>query len=156
MKILVMSDTHGMIDLDKEILEKIDQMDLLIHLGDHYKDALYLGKLKNIKVRAVKGNCDRENVEEEIILELGKHKIFLTHGHQYGVKLNLTRLYYKALELGCNVALFGHTHMPVNMKYDDILIMNPGSLSKPRGGAKASYGIIEIEEENIKSEIIEI
>lgn len=154
MKILVMSDTHGKTELAEKIIAKMDKIELLIHLGDHYEDAMSLGRCMNIKVAAVKGNCDRGEVEEEMVLELEKHKLLLTHGHQYGVKSNLTRIYYKALELGCDIVLFGHIHMPVNIKHDDVLIMNPGSLSLPRGGSRPSYGIIEIEGDNVCSHII--
>ncbi|QXM06500.1 metallophosphoesterase [Crassaminicella indica] len=156
MKIIVMSDTHGKIQLAEHIINKMEAVDLLIHLGDYYPDALAIAKNMNIKVVGVKGNCDRAEVEKEKVLDLGEHKLFLTHGHEYGVKSNLTRIYYKGLQEGCSVVLFGHTHMPVNMKHENILIMNPGSLTSPRGGSKASYGIIEIDGKNIYSDIIEV
>ncbi|QZY54056.1 metallophosphoesterase [Crassaminicella profunda] len=156
MKIVVMSDTHGKIELAEYIIAKIEEIDLLIHLGDYYPDALALGKNMNLKVVGVKGNCDRAEIENEKVLDLGEYKLFLTHGHQYGVKSNLSRIYYKGLEEGCNIVLFGHTHMPVNIKHEDVLIMNPGSLTSPRGGSKASYGIIEMDGKNMKSHIVEV
>ncbi|WP_243116689.1 metallophosphoesterase [Marinisporobacter balticus] len=153
---MVMSDTHGRIEVAQDIMAEMNEIDLLIHLGDHYEDAIFLGKYMNIKVAAVKGNCDREEALKEIILELERHKLFLVHGHQYGVKMSLNKIYYKALELGCDIVLFGHTHMAVNIKHDGVLLMNPGSLSLPRDGSRASYGIIEIEGENVISSIIEV
>ena len=37
-------------------------------------------------------------------------KIFFTHGHKWGVKYSTDRLFYKAKEIGAQIALFGHTH----------------------------------------------
>ncbi|MCT4620592.1 MAG: metallophosphoesterase [Marinisporobacter sp.] len=156
MRIVVMSDTHGKIHLAEHIIAKMDKIDLMIHLGDYYPDALAISENTDIKVVSVKGNCDRGEIEDEKVLDLGEHKLFLTHGHQYGVKSSLSRIYYKGLEEGCNIVLFGHTHMPVKVKHEDVLIMNPGSLTSPRGGSKASYGIIELDGKNVKSHIIEV
>lgn len=156
MKIIVMSDTHGTLDLAEDIIVEMEQIDCLIHLGDHYEDAVSIGRCMDINVVAVKGNCDRDQVKRDTVLELEGHRLFLTHGHQYGVKTDLNKVYYKALELSCDIVLFGHTHMPVNIKHNGVLIMNPGSLSLPRGGSKASYGIIEINGKYVSSNIIEV
>ncbi|WP_129595985.1 metallophosphoesterase [Anaerophilus nitritogenes] len=155
MKVVVISDTHGMIDLAIDVIKEIEDVDLCIHLGDHYKDALDIEESTEVEMIAVKGNCDREDEESEMVLELEDHRLFITHGHEYGVKMNLNRIYYKALELGCNVVLFGHTHSPIIDQIDDVFIMNPGSISLPRGGQNSSYGIIEIDEE-IHGQIIEV
>ena len=55
---------------------------------------------------------------------------FATHGHNFGVKSNLTRLMYFAEEKGFDVVLFGHTHIPCSEKSGDILFVNPGTLEK--------------------------
>ncbi len=155
MHIGVISDTHGKIEEAKKVLIGIEDVDLWIHLGDYYRDANRLETMLQKKVIAIKGNCDAQvEGEEEKIITLGSYKLLLVHGHQYGVKWGLTRLYYRALEVGCNVALFGHTHIPVNEKHDEILFMNPGSLSFPRGGVKASWGMIEIQKDRMHSKII--
>ena len=39
--------------------------------------------------------------------------------------------------------LYGHTHIPVCHKKNDIIFFNPGSTSIPKGGNKASFGIYE-------------
>lgn len=155
MRVGVISDTHGILDAAEKAIEQMGDLDLLIHLGDHYEDSLSLKEQFKLEVAAVKGNCDRDaDAWEEIILPLESHKLLLVHGHQYGVKMDLSRLYYRALEMDCNIALFGHSHMAVKIEHEGILLMNPGSLSLPRGGNRASYGILTLEAEKLHSEII--
>jgi len=55
-------------------------------------------------------------------------KILCCHGHKYGVKSTLTRLAAHAKELGCDVALYGHTHRANSEIVDGVLCLNPGSL----------------------------
>lgn len=157
MKILVLSDTHGKIDCFNKIYDVIARKDLIIHLGDNTKDIEELKKYFKGDIHNVKGNCDymdNTTLEEKIINIEGK-KIFLTHGHRYGVKRDLNTIYYKVQELGADIALFGHSHVPVSIRHNNILLFNPGSISLPRGGSEKSYGIIEIKDK-VMANIINI
>lgn len=146
-----------MTEMAQNAVAKMGKIDLLVHLGDHYEDGMSLENQTDIKVIAVKGNCDSHvKAQDEIILEIGPHKILLVHGHQYGVKADLGKLYYKALESNCDIALFGHTHVPIKIQHGGVLMMNPGSLGFPRAGQKASYGVIELDGKEIHSKIMEV
>ena len=46
--------------------------------------------------------------------------------------------------------MFGHTHVGMIEKMGDRIIANPGSISKPRGGTKKSYLIIDEEKIELK------
>lgn len=154
MRIGVISDTHGLVEQAIAAIPGMGNIDMLIHLGDYIEDGTILRKKLKINVVSVKGNCDiHSEGQEEVTLSLGFCKIFAVHGHQYGVKNDLTRLYYRSLELDCNIALFGHTHVPLNLIKDKIFFMNPGSLGQPRGSSKPSYGILEIKDKNVHGEI---
>ena len=59
---------------------------------------------------------------------LGGVRFFLTHGDRYGVKSSLTHLSYRAAELRCQAALFGHTHDPFCGYVGAALPLNPGAL----------------------------
>jgi len=157
MKLVIISDTHGEIDKSIEILKSLSDVDLFIHLGDYSKDAKEIQIKTGIDMINVKGNCDINDneVSEEEIIEVKGKRIFLTHGHRYNIKWGLDNLYYRARELEVDAILFGHIHQPVNIDDGDILIFNPGSISKPRGGSKKSYGIITIDRD-INSKIIEL
>ena len=46
--------------------------------------------------------------------------------------------------------MFGHTHVGTIEKVGNRIIANPGSISKPRGGTKKSYLIIDDEKIELK------
>lgn len=153
-KLLIVSDTHGDVFQLSELVKKYKNYDYLFHLGDSARD---LNKIDfNGKKFVVKGNVDFiSKAKNEIFINVANKKIMITHGHRYGVKYGLERLYFSALENEADIVLFGHTHISMNEKYDDILFFNPGSLAYPRLLSKGSYGIIEISENNIISRIVE-
>ena len=54
----------------------------------------------------------------------------------------------EAIDRGVDIVLYGHTHRPVIDIDDDIIAVNPGSLSYPRQeGRQPSYAIMEIDRE---------
>ena len=157
MRIAVVGDTHGIVGFAMDKLQSIKEFDLLLHLGDYCRDAEKISDKLNVKTITIKGNGDLDSkYNEDELLEVVGKKIFMTHGHRYGVHRNLNKLYYKGLELGADIILYGHTHVPLILEEDGISIMNPGSPTNPRGNdPKLTFGIIEIEE-NIKLSIVEI
>ncbi|MBR1444691.1 MAG: metallophosphoesterase [Firmicutes bacterium] len=149
MKILVLSDTHGLLDNAYKITDKIKtEIYAIIHLGDYDRDADTLRfKYPDLKVFSVAGNCDYSDYDNtERIINLGGVKIFMTHGHTYHVNSGVMRLAYAAMEKEADIALYGHTHSAFISREDGILIMNPGSISSPRGTNICSYGILDIED----------
>ena len=55
----------------------------------------------------------------------------------------------QAQEAGANIALFGHIHQAVAELDKNILFVNPGSISQPRGPVQVpSYAIIDSEAKN--------
>ena len=65
------------------------------------------------------------------------------------VGFSMQNLYYKVLENGCVGAFFGHTHRSVFVQLDDVYLMNPGSLSKPRDGSGGSFGLVVTSEDSL-------
>jgi len=156
MRILVVSDTHGLIEPVITFLEtRRERFDEIWHLGDHYKDAVKLHKRTGIPVHAVKGNCDMiAHVPEDMILTVCNHKILLTHGHLYGVKYSLLRLHLKAVEEKIQLVCFGHSHVATQSFDSGVTLFNPGSPSNPRLGSFPTIGIVEISESGIETKII--
>lgn len=161
MKIGILSDTHGIYKYLELALKYLKDCDYIIHCGD----VLYGGYIDDTMqiVRALKelpnltismGNCDGDKelilIGEEFfhspytVLELGKYRIFVTHGHHY----SYLNLFYKAKELGCNIVCYGHTHIKDTICEDNIQLINPGSVSKPRDGSH-SIAIIDDDMLNI-------
>lgn len=146
MKIGVISDSHGMLEYINTAMEHLKEVDLIIHGGDNYRDAKYIEKNYNIKVLGVAGNCDIEDIDDYIELIAGK-RIFITHGHKYGVKTNINRVFYAGKENNADIVIFGHTHVPLYVVEEGIVLLNPGSISLPRGGSQKSCCIITIAED---------
>lgn len=158
MKVAVISDTHGYVQHCIDALNKIDGIDLIIHLGDYSKDVIAIKKAINVEVTNVKGNCDPYDYEtpDDSIIEVKGKKIFMTHGDLYRVKYGLNELFYKAKELKADIVLFGHSHTSTVVEYEGILFLNPGSPSLPRAGTTKSIGLLHIDDNNVKGEIVSI
>ena len=154
MRIGVISDTHMIISSIDELGGKIKGMDLIIHLGDNVDDIPTLQKNYSGRIINVKGNCDfSTSVPNDRLEEICGKKIFLTHGHRYGVKDNLLKLRYKALETGADIVLYGHTHIAQIDYEEGIWYINPGSASLPRDGDR-SFVIISIDKGKIMPNLI--
>lgn len=100
----------------------------------------------NCEIKKVKGNCDYySNNPVSDVVEFGGNRIFITHGHNYGVDFGLDGLSYAAEENKCNIALYGHTHVPDSSIKGKIIIVNPGSVSRPRQlGGRPTYGVMKV------------
>lgn len=158
MKILVISDTHKDIQKAIKIIDHLKKdIDMVIHLGDHSKDALDLSYIyPELVFHTVSGNCDwGGSIPGQKLVKVGVHKIFMAHGHTFGVKASNVPLIREGRKKGADILLFGHTHVPLSTKHGQMLIMNPGSLTYPRGKKGPSYGIITINKEEVKGDIYE-
>ncbi|MDN5331753.1 MAG: uncharacterized protein PWP45_978 [Tepidanaerobacteraceae bacterium] len=157
MRIGVFSDTHGLLHFIDKAMEIVGPVDLVFHAGDVSPDADYIREAYRYKVYGVSGNCDTySDYPGERLIKLEGKKIFLTHGHAYRVKYGYDRLLARAKELSADIVVFGHTHCPENVRASGILIFNPGSLALPRCGKRPTFGILEINEGEIKSSINEL
>ncbi|HOJ12216.1 MAG TPA: metallophosphoesterase, partial [Clostridiales bacterium] len=147
MKILVLSDTHGDIDNAREAIKKNNDINLIIHLGDYFRDAQKLSdEFPNIPIEYIYGNSDFmiDETPAEKVLEFEGKRIFITHGHRYSVKWDYEKLFKKAYEVSADILLFGHTHVADLVKNGRCFVLNPGSISDPRDNSSESYAIIEI------------
>lgn len=156
MKVGVLSDTHMMKKFMDKTIPYLKDCDLIIHAGDNFSDSKYIHSMTNIGVMAVKGNCDFDNVEEELVFDVEGKTIFLCHGDRYGVKHGIDEIEEKAKEYEADIVIFGHTHVPLQIKKDRILYINPGSVSLPRQVPYRSFVIMDIQDNNIKIDEIKI
>lgn len=144
MKILIVSDTHGRRGNLDAVLEKEGKIDMLLHLGDVEGDEDYIEERAGCPVHMIAGNNDffsRLPGEKEI--QIGKYRVFMTHGHGYYVSVNTRRLREAAEAHGADIVLFGHTHQPYLDVEGDLKVINPGSIAYPRQeGRKATYVVM--------------
>lgn len=157
-RIVVISDTHKDFLTLRKIVEKHQQdTDLFLHLGDVEEDVRKIQALyPTLSIRSVRGNCDFGSKSKPVdIVELGCARILFCHGHTMFVAAGTEYLENAAREAGCNVALYGHTHVSFCQYKDGLYVMNPGSPSSPRDG-KASYGIIDITETGLLPYVVKL
>ena len=150
MKVLIVSDTHGYDQNFEAVVDREAPIDALIHCGDIEGSEDYFEALVECPVYMVRGNNDFfSDLNGEMEFELAGRRIFLTHGHYYGVSMGPERILDEGLDRGVDLVMFGHTHRPLLMQESDITVLNPGSLSFPRqDGRKPTYLIMEIDEKN--------
>ena len=97
--------------------------------------------------------------EEEI--ELDGNKVLVTHGHYYGVSMDISGVAEEAKSRDCDAVFFGHTHKPVSYTHLDVYkrqacrceLINPQVKPAPqelqdkhyyrKHGANAYYGQIK-------------
>lgn len=161
MKLMFASDIHGSLPATERILTLFSASgaqwlvilgDVLNHgprnpLPEGYAPALVAEQLNTLagRIIAVRGNCDSEVDQmllnfpitapwQQVLLE--NQRLFLTHGHLFGPE-NLPVLRDN------DVLVYGHTHLPVAEKRGALFHFNPGSVSMPKGGYPASYGMLD-------------
>lgn len=144
MKIVAVSDNHGKICLDTILLTNPDA-DVFIHCGDSEFPPSYLEGYA-----AVCGNNDYfDSIPMELILNLGKHRALVVHGHRFSM-FNLKKaLTKKAIENQCDLVFYGHTHRFSIDQIEGVTLINPGSLRYNRDNSDPCYAIVEITDEKI-------
>ena len=151
--LLVFSDTHGFTSLMYDAIARL-RPDAVAHLGDCCRDCADLAiRFPKTQLYSVAGNCDyAAAVPNTLNFRLGGVGFFATHGHRYRVKLepDCDALCNAASLAGADMALFGHTHVPLLRRAGKLLLMNPGTAGL---GARATYGRIFLPEDGAPPEL---
>lgn len=150
MKIGIISDTHvhdhDSLDIPDWIKEAFAGAHLIIHAGDVGVPAL-LGELSQIApVYAVRGNCDGGAFDTPSHRSINIGCGLLTVAH------NATTA-RRVVETQTRVMVYGHTHIALINQEENLLVINPGSPTLPRGGLPASVAILTIDGEEIHAEL---
>ena len=145
MRIGIMGDTHGDVFSMQQAVAVAGPVEFWLHTGDFYRDSLLLAAIASVPVTAVAGNCDgRAEAKPDEFIEVAGYRLWLTHGHRYGVKNDLSELREWALLYEADVVVFGHTHQPFVGNESRLLFFNPGSPAMPRRGRSRTCGVLEL------------
>ncbi len=140
MVVVVVSDSHGRTAYLDEVLQRYPTADYFIHCGD-----FLLNQKDYPQFRIVLGNNDEANsFPEQLILDVGKHRLLVMHGHQYPSAKRAQQLVKRAKACNADIVCFGHTHVPSEEYLDGVLLMNPGALWRCIGKKGPSYAVLEI------------
>jgi len=155
-KLLVVSDSHGSIKSlktvftwAKERTPPNDSICATAFLGDGLEDLQPAAAETGFSCNwaQVRGNNDFAFQESDTALfDFVNYRFFICHGHRYSLYGGYHALVSAARYNGANVVLFGHLHVPIKKTVDNILLINPGSVSLPRNNKGASFAVIECEE----------
>ena len=151
MKVLIFSDSHGRELPMRRVIASHSAASYILFCGDGVRDIEMLAQEFPTKIFvSVRGNCDlfisEDDAPTERVIALGGHRIFMTHGHVYGVKGGYGTAVARAAQQGADILIFGHTHLPTEgrMQVGDASVhyFNPGSI----GSADHSYGVLTMRE----------
>lgn len=154
-KILALSDCHFNRNVVDLLMGKIDEYDYVYFCGDGIDYIEPYAYAYPNKIEAVKGNCDSyfNSRPYEIVDKVEDITIFLTHGHNQGVKHGLDRLEIQAQNLNANLVVFGHTHQQTLVDKNGIIYLNPGCAGRE---LRPEYAEILISKKNIEIKLRKI
>ena len=130
-----------------------DGIDRVFFLGDGVRDIIKLSdEFPRLPITYVHGNCDdafttaeeRDNAVYEEKITCGGVTFLLMHGHKYDVKYSLDEAAWRAVEVGADVVLYGHTHRADDSFFDTgdkrIRTINPGAVCS----LERSYALLNV------------
>ncbi|MGB2630557.1 MAG: metallophosphoesterase family protein [Candidatus Omnitrophota bacterium] len=161
MKIGIIADTHIPVSAPKippKVFEHFKDCDLIVHAGDLVEMSV-LGDLEKIaETKAVWGNMDgadvRKSLPEKIEFKVDKITVGVVHGK--GSASKIVDMVKKTFDKKPDIIIFGHSHAPYNKNIDGTLYFNPGSSTDRIFSPYRSIGIIEIDGNDIRAEIIRL
>lgn len=151
MKIGILSDTHfghpEKMQVAPWIAEAFAGVDLIVHAGD-VEHPNFFNLLREIApVYAVRGNCDVHHSFDTPItrsIDIGCGLLTVAH-----------RVHHARAAVSSNtrVMVYGHTHLPVIKQENDLLIINPGSPTLPRGGMPPSVAVLTVNHKELFAQL---
>jgi putative phosphoesterase len=122
-------------------------LDTAVFLGDGADDLAIASARTGFSPfwHRVRGNGDYDfSIPDNIVMEIpDSRKIFLSHGNRLRVRDGKRVIADAARRTGASAALFGHTHIPYCDTVDNIFLLNPGSISRPRSDSGPTFAILE-------------
>ena len=161
-KIGVISDTHIPVyakELPRRVIELFEGADLILHAGDSVEE-IALDELNAIApTHAVCGNMDRLRnhslLPDKRIITVESCRIGLIHG--WGAPQGLEDRIFSAFQSErLDAIVYGHSHNAHQEIRDGVLLFNPGTPTDSRFASYRSVGILTVDGEIIKGEIIRI
>jgi uncharacterized protein len=145
----VIADTHlprGRRRLSDGCLRELARVDLILHAGD-FVALEVLDELRRLApVEAVHGNQDdpelRALLPERRILEVAGRRIGMVHepGRRTGRAARLVTMFP-----GCDLVVYGHTHVPELTRHGTAVLLNPGSPTERRRAPARTMATIRMD-----------
>lgn len=141
-QILLISDTHFLRKNElQKFISKFQNIEAIIHCGD-----IYLGyKSGDIsRLYLCRGNNDFGDIPSIAHFTIDDLTFTITHGHTHSFAYDPPSLKMLLKEYPADIICFGHTHIPYFYQDDEVIIINPGSLTLGRSyPRKNTYVLID-------------
>lgn len=171
--IVCLGDLVGYGPFPNEVVELIREKKIMNILGN-YDAAVLEEKFNYIRDNEVNKFCmpwaaqilNDENraylrsLPRQIVLEYENKKIYFVHGSTRSIneylKEDSKEVEEVMLEFNGDILVCAHTHIPLKKIFGNKLLLNDGSIGKPKiGRPNGTYLIINIEKENVETELVE-
>ena len=161
LRVVVLSDTHAPRFWKRcppAVAEQLRGAELILHAGDVCTASVLEELSEYAPVRAVLGNNDVPDVEawgapETLELDVGGLRVGMIHdsGPRSGRVGRLRRRFP-----GCDLVVFGHSHIPMDVEVDGFRIVNPGSPTDRRREPHGTLAVMRVGPERLGVEIVEV
>jgi putative phosphoesterase len=136
----IVSDTHGA--FDQRLMRALAGVDRILHAGDVGGPDILKALATIAPVVAVRGNVDLEGELSRLpafaVVDVEGVRFVVTHRRDSGYRIDDAR------RAGCDVYVFGHTHIPHLEESQGLWMINPGSASRAREGNPDTVAIVEV------------
>jgi putative phosphoesterase len=135
--IAVISDSHipkrGE-DMPEEFYEELKEAEVTVHCGDFVSQEFKEKLEQYTELVAVKGNCDRFDLDPSETFRKEGLKFAAYHGTGITPRGHHPTLVNTAEILSCDVLFHGHSHKEEAVEMDGKILVNPGSCTGVGGG----------------------
>lgn len=139
MRVLVTADTHAPNrKLPDWLVRLAGRADLVLHAGDFCDFSTYGTFAALAPLYAVRGNNDLDlHLPERLLLRLAGVSVGIVHGDLGPGRSTAERALFAFPERP-QVVVFGHSHAQLLQRVEGVLLLNPGSPTKPREGSPSA------------------
>jgi len=147
--VVVLADTHAprrWRGVPPRVAEYLDPADLILHAGDVCTADVLEELSTYAPVRAVRGNNDGLDIAawgatDRLVLDIDGLSVGMVHdsGAAIGRLARMRRLFPE-----CELVVFGHSHIPMDVADERVRLFNPGSPTDRRRQPHGTLGVLEI------------
>jgi putative phosphoesterase len=157
----LISDTHlprGARRLPEACLERLRTADAILHAGDLVGTS-FLAALRALgpPIHAVHGNMDepalRDELPRRLVVDVDGVRLGMVHdaGPRAGRGDRLAQQFP-----GCDVVVYGHTHVPETTRARGVWILNPGSPTERRRAPARAMLVVELRRGKLRPTLVEL
>jgi putative phosphoesterase len=149
-----------------ECVEAVRERDVPTVMGNHDRAVAGGGKFAFNSMAGAGVQYARETLDDEHLAWLGSlpetrtvfdGRVKLVHGHPDNPdRYTFPEQFGPHLLADEEVLVMGHTHVQHHERYDDGVVMNPGSVGQPRDGdPRAAYAVLDLDERSVTEHRVE-